>query len=453
MKYLLIALMTTSLTGCGVVYNSSSVSPGITEEGKVRVLPITAETVMVANKGPYQPKALPSYFSQTAGVRSSGGGGIAPPPTAFDRVSRPADMETRLPPAVAPGNYRIGVGDVVLLATPKSGSTVEQLTGILAAQSSRQGYTVQDDGTISVPNVGRVQIAGQTVEDAEATLFQRFLDQQIDPTFSLEIAEFHSKKVTIGGAVGAPAVVPITLSPLYLDEALAAAGGATAADIDYATVRLYRDGTLYQIPLKDLYNRRGAQRIQLAAGDSIFVDSEYELDKAAAYFEEQIKLATFKQAARQAELTALSTEVDIRRAALEEARSNFDARLKLGAEARDYVYITGEVGKQQRFALPYDQKANLADALYDAAGGIPAKTGSPKEIYVLRGSDNPLEFASITAWHLDVRNAAALILATRFELHPNDVIFVAAHPVTHWSNVVNSITPSLISTTVGAVTD
>jgi len=342
---------------------------------------------------------------------------------------------------------------VVLLATPKSGSTVEQLTGILAAQSSRQGYTVQDDGTISVPNVGRVQIAGQTVEDAEATLFQRFLDQQIDPTFSLEIAEFHSKKVTIGGAVGAPAVVPITLSPLYLDEALAAAGGATAADIDYATVRLYRDGTLYQIPLKDLYNRRGAQRIQLAAGDSIFVDSEYELDKAAAYFEEQIKLATFKQAARQAELTALSTEVDIRRAALEEARSNFDARLKLGAEARDYVYITGEVGKQQRFALPYDQKANLADALYDAAGGIPAKTGSPKEIYVLRGSDNPLEFASITAWHLDVRNAAALILATRFELHPNDVIFVAAHPVTHWSNVVNSITPSLISTTVGAVTD
>jgi polysaccharide export outer membrane protein len=440
---LLIALMTTSLTGCGVVYNSSSVSPGITEEGKVRVLPITAETVMVANKGPYQPKALPAYFSQTAGVRSSGGGGIAPPPTAFDRVSRPADMETRLPPAVAPGNYRIGVGDVVLLATPKSGSTVEQLTGILAAQSSRQGYTVQDDGTISVPNV----------EDAEATLFQRFLDQQIDPTFSLEIAEFHSKKVTIGGAVGAPAVVPITLSPLYLDEALAAAGGATAADIDYATVRLYRDGTLYQIPLKDLYNRRGAQRIQLAAGDSIFVDSEYELDKAAAYFEEQIKLATFKQAARQAELTALSTEVDIRRAALEEARSNFDARLKLGAEARDYVYITGEVGKQQRFALPYDQKANLADALYDAAGGIPAKTGSPKEIYVLRGSDNPLEFASITAWHLDVRNAAALILATRFELHPNDVIFVAAHPVTHWSNVVNSITPSLISTTVGAVTD
>ena len=67
-----------------------------------------------------------------------------------------------------------------------------------------------------------------------------------------------------------------------------------------------------------------------------------------------------------------------------------------------------------------------------------------------RGSDNPLEYDSITAWHLDARNAAALLLATRFELHANDVIFVAAQPVSHWSNVVNAITPSLIVSSVNA---
>jgi len=442
-----------TLAGCGVAYHSTSVSAGVTAEGKVRVLPLTAESVMVANAAPYQPRQLPSYFSQTAGLHGTMSAPIAAPDTAFDRITRPGDLATRLPPPVPPTSYRIGVGDVVLLATPKSGSTVEQLTGILAAQTARQGYTVQDDGTISVPTVGRVQIAGQTVEDAEAALFQKFLDKQVDPTFSLEISEFHSKKVAVGGDVSSPTVVPLTLSPLYLDEALAAAGGAKSADMDTALVRLYRDGKLYQVPLKALYDRSGTGRIQLADGDSVFVDTAYALDKAAAYFEEQIKLANFKQAERSARLTALNTELTLRRAELGEARENFNTRLELGAEGRDYAYLTGELGKQARYPLPFDRKATLADALYDAGGGLTTAKSNPKEIYVLRGSDNPLEYDAITAWHLDARNAAALLLATRFELHANDVIFVAAQPVTHWSNVVNAITPSLIVSSVNAATN
>lgn len=449
MRLLNLILITSLLASCGVVYHSTSVTPGISDMGKVRVLPLTAESVMTANAAPYQPRQLPAYFSQTAGLSGTMATPIAPPAAAFDRISRPGTAETRLPPAINPGSYKIGVGDVVLLATPKSGSTVEQLTGILAAQTARQGYTVQDDGTISIPSVGRVAIAGQNVEDAEAILFQRFLDTQIDPSFSLEIAEFRSKKIAVGGAVGAPGVVPVTLAPVYLDEAIAAAGGAQAVDADTTIVRLYRDGTLYQIPLDKIYENSSIGRIQLTAGDSVFVDSAYQLDKAAAYFEEQIKLADFKQAERQGQLTALQTEITLRRSELSEARETFNARLALGAETRDYAFVTGELAKQTRFPLPFGQKATLADALYDTGGLLTAKS-NPKEIYVLRGSENPLEYDSITAWHLDGRNAAATILATRFELHANDVIFVAAQPVTHWGNVVNAITPSLIVSTVNA---
>lgn len=449
MRLLKIALITSTLASCGIAYHSTSVTPGISDIGKVRVLPLTAESVMTANANPYQPRQLPAYFSQTAGLNGTMATPIAPPGAAFDRISRPGAEETRLPPPVKPGSYKIGVNDVVLLATPKSGSTVEQLTGILAAQTSRQGYTVQDDGTISIPSVGRVGIAGQSVEEAEATLFQRFLDKQIDPSFSLEIAEFRSKKIAVGGAVGAPGVVPVTLAPVYLDEAIAASGGAQAADPDTTLVRLYRDGTLYQIPLDKIYENSSIGRIQLTAGDSVFVDSAYQLDKAAAYFEEQIKLAGFKQDERQGQLSALQSEVTLRRGELSDARENFNTRLALGAETRDYAFLTGEVAKQARFPLPFDQKATLADALYDSGGLITAKS-NPKEIYVLRGSDNPLEYDSVSAWHLDGRNAAALIIATRFELHANDVIFVAAQPVTHWGNVVNAITPSLIISTVNA---
>jgi polysaccharide export outer membrane protein len=435
-----------------VIYHKTSVSAGISDFGKVRVLPITAESVMTANASSYQPQQLPAYFSQTAGLSGSLSTPIAPPAAAFDRISRPSDVETRLPPEPQGGSYRIGAGDVVLLATPQAGSTVEQLTGILAAQTSRQGYTVQDDGTISVPSVGRVAIAGQSVEDAEATLFQRFLDKNVDPSFSLEIAEFNSKKIAVGGAVGSPGVVPVTLTPVYLDEALAATGGAQAADPDTTIVRLYRDGNLYQIPLDEVYQSTGSGRVQLTAGDSVFVDSAYQLDKAVSYFDEQLKLAGFKQTERQARLSALQTEVNLRRSELEEARSNFTQRLELGAESADHVYLTGEVAKQSRFDLPFNRPASLADALYSSGGIVTAKS-DPKEIYVLRGSDNPLEYDSISAWHLDSRNAAALLLATRFELHANDVIFVAAQPVTHWSNVVNAITPSLLISSVNAAAE
>lgn len=51
---------------------------------------------------------------------------------------------------------------------------------------------------------------------------------------------------------------------------------------------------------------------------------------------------------------------------------------------------------------------------------------------------------------LDMTPSEFLALVTRFDLHANDVIFVAAQPVQHWGNVVNAITPSLLVTSVDA---
>jgi len=439
-------ILTLALSGCGAIYLSPQVQPGTTGTSKVRVLPITAETVLAANRSAYRPQTLPAIFSQTAGTGGGLRGAGALPPAALQAQTRPATLQTRLPPAADPGPYRIGVGDVVLLATPQTGNTVEELSGLLAAQNRRQGYTVQDDGAIAIPDVGRIQLAGLTLEEAEAEVFQRLVENQVDPAFSLEISEFNSRRVSIGGAVKTPAIAPITLTPLYLDQVLAAAGGVTVADSDYATVRLYRDGSLYQIPLAELYAGTGLQKVRLLDGDSLFVDTEYELGQAQAYFEEQIRLSEFRQRARQNALAELTSEVALRRAGLQEARANFSSRLGLGAVARDYVYLTGEVGNQTRFALPFEERASLADALYNEGGGIPTETANVSEIYVLRGAADPREFGAVTAWQLDARNAANLLLATRFELRPDDVIFVAEQPVTRWGRIVRQITPSLITT-------
>lgn len=430
------------LAGCDVIYHSATVRESTEAGAKVRVVPLTAETVLVANRSSFTPQTLPAVFSQTAG-HGSPRSVASPPAPSLDQPFAPGQLELRVPPEARPGPYRVGVGDVLLLATPQGGTTVEELSGLLAAQNRRQGYTVQDDGTIAIPDVGRVEVAGMTLEEAEAELFQRLVAAQIDPTFSLEVSEFNSKRVAVGGAVGAPGVVPVTLTPLYLDELLAASGGVTVEDLDYASIRIYRAGTIYQIPLEQFYQRPDLQRIQLVAGDSVFVDTAYDLTRAQDYFAEQIQLANFRQAARVSALNELQAEVAIRRGNLAEARSNFLTRQDLGAVKRDYVYLTGEVKTQSRFALPFEQTATLADALYDEGSGFDTTVADVRQIYVLRASDDPREFGAVTAWQLDASNAVNLTLATRFELRPDDIIFIAEQPVTRWNRAISQILPSI----------
>lgn len=446
----LVVCLTVSLTGCGSIYNSPAVTAGVDGNTNVQVVPITAESVIQANSSEYTPRSLPAVFGQTAGAGSLPRGTQLLPSGTMPEEKRPGEIEIRLPPPVDPGPYRIGIGDVVLLATSGTGNSPAENSGPLTVQGSRQSYTVRDDGSIAVPNVGRIKIAGKTVDQAEAELFQRLVQSQFDPTYGLEVTEFNAHRVSIGGAVAKPTVVAIKLTPVFLDEVLAAAGGISVTDPDFASIRLFRDGTLYQIPLKELYSNPELLRTRLVQGDSVFVDTEYDLDRAQSYFKQQIMLDDARRETREVALKELYTEVSLRRANLGEARSNFIARSDFDAEVRDYVYLTGEVKTQMRFALPFEQPASLADALYGAGDGVLVRTGDISEIYVMRGPENPRGSGAVTAWRLDARNAANLTLATRFELRPDDIIFVAEQPVTRWNRVIQQITPSLLTTSLVA---
>ena len=165
---------------------------------------------------------------------------------------------------------------------------MQELSGLLAAQNGRRGYTVQDGESINIPNVGRVKNAGMTIKNAEGLLFQKLVESKIEPTFSLEITEFNSRKISVGGAVERPVIVPVTVSPIYLDEVLAAAGGITATDQSEASVRLYRNGTLYQIPLSHLYADTGQTKLRLVDGDTVFVDTRHDLARAQDFFQQQL---------------------------------------------------------------------------------------------------------------------------------------------------------------------
>ncbi len=392
------------LAGCGQIYIAPNVSNQL-DETNVSIVPLTPQVAASANQSSYRPRSLPAVFFQNAGTGSRG--------------DSAALIATRLPPAVQQKPYQIGVGDVVVLATPQSATSIEELSGLLAAQNQRQGYTVQDDGAIAIPNVGRVQLAGLDLQAAEAEVFQALVSRQLDPTFSIEVAEFNSKRVSVGGAVRLPQTLPITLTPLTLQEAVTVAGGTTALDTQFVAVRLYRDDKLYQVPFEKLQTTN----VTLLPGDSIVLESGFQLSEAL-------------------------TEVDAQRAALNEERSNFKDLVAADAVDRDFVYLTGEVKTQGRFPLPFGRQATLADALF-AQGGAISNTGNPAEIYLLRGHAND----RVTAFHLDGSNPVTLLNATKLQLRPNDIVFVAPQPVINWNRALQPLMPSLIISTVARVAD
>ncbi len=436
------------LAGCGISYTAPSVSQQ-SGGAQVRVVDVDPQTVLVANRQSYTPRSLPDIYYRAAGGGQLRGVDTLPAePFLPDEQRR--TLELRVPPAVTPQPYRIGVGDVVLLATKAAGTTIEELSGLLAAQNARQGYTVRDDGAIAIPDLGTLQLAGLTIEEAEARVFEALVDNQIDPAFSLEIAEFNSKRVAVGGAVGNPTLVPITLNTLDLGEALTAAGGVQVANEEFASIRIYRDGSLYQIPFEEFLSRPDLQRTTLTNGDAVYVDTSYDLEQALEFYRSRIDVINVRRDARTAAIQELQATVNLRRGELNERRDNFTSRLELGAEARDYVYLAGEVTEQSRYTMPFEQQVTLADVLYDS-GGMPTATGDPSEIYVLRASSNPAEFGAVTAWHLNAANAANLTLATRFEMRPNDIVFVEQQPITKWSRALNQALPTLINTAAASV--
>ena len=200
--------------------------------------------------------------------------------------------------------------------------------------------------------------------------------------------------------------------------------------------------------MSEYLSRPALQKTRLVDGDSVFVDTEYELSRAQAYFQEQIALTNFRQTARSNALAELNSEVSLRRAALQEDRANYQAHVALNAEERDYVYLTGEVANPSRFELPLGHQANLADALY-GNNGFSLREANSGQIYVLRASQLPGSDAPVTAWHLNGGDASNMILATKMEMRPNDIIFIAEQPITRWNRVIQQFIPSLINTTGG----
>lgn len=239
---------------------------------------------------------------------------------------------------------------------------------------------VASDGMFFFPRVGRVKALGRTTEEIQVELTARLAKTIRNPQIDVRVSGFNSQSIQATGDLRAPNAQPITDVPLTVLDAINRAGGAPA-DADLQNVGVTRDGTRHVVNVA----------AQLETGD------EHQ--------------------------NVLLQDGDI---------------LDVPDRTNSRVFVLGEVGKPA--SLPMNRgKLTLADALA-GAGSIDPKSSDPRFIYVIRGAERE---AIPTVYRLDMTQVDAMLMMTRFDLQPKDVVYVQIKKEALFNRALEQITETL----------
>ena len=169
-----------------------------------------------------------------------------------------------VPPAPA---VSLSSGDIlrVRISETKEGGIFAPLsTGGTTFDNVRVDYK----GTISVPYVGRVKVAGLDPQRVEDRLRSRLAGVTFEPQVYVEILSDRGSSVLVSGEVKSAGRFSMLDGPLTLVDALAKAGGATkpAHQID---VVIRRGSAVRRIALSSVLNGNNQQ---LRAGDEVILE-------------------------------------------------------------------------------------------------------------------------------------------------------------------------------------
>ena len=177
--------------------------------------------------------------------------------------------------SAAPVTYQIGATDVLGIK-------------VFGEDALSNNYTVDADGSITFPLLGRVQVGGKTTREIEEHLIQLLTAGYIrKPQVSVEIATYRSRSIFVIGEVTSPGRYTIN-GPQTLLEVIAHAGSTTATASDTIIVQRYKDGIaaavtapalpgdaqaveVFRVSLNDLREGRLMANILLQDSDTIIV--------------------------------------------------------------------------------------------------------------------------------------------------------------------------------------
>ena len=241
------------------------------------------------------------------------------------------------------------------------------------------GQQVSEDGYLYYPYVGMVKAAGMNVAALRDVLTEKLSTYIQDPQLDVRVVGFRSKRVYVVGEVKTPGVLPLNDVPLTIADAISLSGGLTE-DAYKSGVNVSRDGKVHEIDLKALYDHADStQNLTLKHGDIVNV-----LDRS-----------------------------------------------------QQKVFVMGEV-KTPKSVEIINGHLTLAAALGEV-GGVNQTSADSGGIYVVRGSDKDKP----EIFHLDARFATGMLLAERFDMQAQDVVFVDTAGISQWNRVISQLLPSI----------
>ncbi len=340
-QLVLTAAAAIALSGCATLPNSGPTGSDIRSQvakdaGKLGITLVQVQTV---NDLP-QPAALPAPFRADY---------TPPPPTEL-----------------------VGPGDVLNVSVFETGIALFGRSAAIpseggggsdpAARSERfPPLRVSDQGTISIPYVGQVNVAGRTTREIEQLLRQGLRGKSQNPQVLVSIAEGLTNSVIIGGDIARPGRLVLPTNREKLSEVIALAGG-NKGEIRDVLVRVSRNEEMQEWRLSEVL-------------DNPSLDMRiYPSD-----------------------------------------------RITLIRQPRSFT-VLGAAGQSNQFPFP-GARTSLIEAIATAGGANP-NTGNARAIFVFRIDRDESGKEIPVVYHFNMMQASSYILAQKFDMKDKDVVYV-----------------------------
>jgi polysaccharide export outer membrane protein len=168
--------------------------------------------------------------------------------------------------------YEVGVTLFGGGATPIGTTQAPMVTPDVNAGAQSQalnGVVVEANGSIRLPYIGRLQVAGKTTEDIQQLIVRGLRGKSQLPQALVSVVRDVTNVVYINGAVARPGRLQLSLAREQLLDAVASAGGTGSSDGPQSTIiQFTRDGRTVEAYLRDI-DAASAANLVLLPGDRI----------------------------------------------------------------------------------------------------------------------------------------------------------------------------------------
>lgn len=202
-----------------------------------------------------------------------------------------------------PPKHHLEIGDILMVKVISRNEESNDLFNIennsnsanptlTAANLYLNGFTISQEGTIDIPNVGEIFVLNQTLEEAEETILKKAEDYLINPFVVVKLANF---EFTILGEINVPGNYPVYKEGLTIYDAVAMAGDIS----DYGNLKKVKI-------IRSHKNKKQIYHLDLT-GSNVLASDFYYLRNNDLIYIQPLRYKGFRKSQSQVLLSTLTT--------------------------------------------------------------------------------------------------------------------------------------------------